>query len=146
MIPLVVLVGSFLLFLGLGSVGVGTFASWQASLRFALLVMFLLGASAHFNRLRADLVRMVPAFLPRPALLVTISGILEIVGAIGLIVPATSRAAALGLVTLLIAMFPANIHASRAGVTLAGKPATPLPVRLAMQVIFIVAVVTSVWG
>jgi hypothetical protein len=64
MLPLVVLVGSFLLCLGLGSVGLAAFAGWQSSPRFALMVMFLVGASAHFTRLRADLVRMVPPVSP----------------------------------------------------------------------------------
>ena len=95
MIPLVVLVASFLAFLGLGAAGIQLFAGWQPSLRFALAVMFLLGASAHFTRIRTDLVRMVPPSLPYPAAIVTITGGLEIAGAIGLVFPATARTAAL---------------------------------------------------
>lgn len=146
MIPLVVLVASFLAFLGLGAAGIQLFAGWQPSLRFALAVMFLLGASAHFTRIRTDLVRMVPPSLPYPAAIVTITGGLEIGGAIGLVFPATARPAALGLIALLIAMFPANIHAARAGLTLAGKPVMPLPQRFAMQVVFLAAVVAAGWG
>lgn len=146
MIPLVVLAAAFLVFLALGAAGIHVFAGWQSSLRFALAVMFLLGASAHFNRMHPDLVRMVPPSLPCPGAIVTVTGVLEIAGAIGLLIPATTRAAALGLAVLLIAMFPANVHAAHAGVTLAGKPVMPLPQRLAMQVVFVAAVLAAGWG
>lgn len=55
-------------------------------------------------------VQIVPAWLPAPLLLVYISGFFEILGAIGLLIPFTRRAAAWGLVALLIAVFPANIN------------------------------------
>jgi uncharacterized membrane protein len=44
--------------------------------------MFLLTASAHWGKRRRDLIRMVPGVFPQPDLLVTLSGMLEIVGAI----------------------------------------------------------------
>ena len=73
--PLIVLVGVFaMLFLHLG---------WWTALRIALAVMFLLTASAHWGKRRADLIRMVPAAFSRPDLLVTITGVCEIAGAVG---------------------------------------------------------------
>jgi uncharacterized membrane protein len=99
--------------------------------------MFIFTATAHFNRMRPDLISMVPPRLPNPAVLVTLTGIAELVGAIGLLVPAVSRWAAVGLALLLVALFPANVHAARAGVTLGGRPATPLVLRLPLQVIWI---------
>ncbi|MEU3959842.1 DoxX family protein [Streptomyces buecherae] len=56
---------------------------------------------------------MVPPRLPRPDLLVTLTGGLEIAGAIGLLIPALSRWAAAGLALLMIGMFPANVSAAR---------------------------------
>jgi hypothetical protein len=53
--------------------------------------------------------RMVPPILPRPDLLVTITGLLEITGAIALLFSPTAMLAALCLAGVLIAMFPANI-------------------------------------
>jgi len=53
---------------------------------------------------------MVPSALPNPALLVQISGVFEILGGLGLILPATRRLAAWGLVALFLAVFPANIN------------------------------------
>jgi uncharacterized membrane protein len=43
-----------------------------------------------------------------------------------------------GLIIFFIAVLPANIHAARANVTLGGEPATPLVLRLPMQLLFIV--------
>ncbi len=54
--------------------------------------------------------RIVPPWLPAPALLVQISGICEILGGIGVLVPYTRRFAAAGLIALLIAVFPANVQ------------------------------------
>jgi uncharacterized membrane protein len=82
---------------------------------------------------------MVPASLPAPALLVTATGVLELIGAIGLLVPQLLATAAYGLTALLVAMFPANVHAARAGLVIAGRRATPLVWRLPLQLCWIAA-------
>lgn len=64
--------------------------------------------------------RIVPPYLPRPGFLVLISGIAEIAGGIGILVPITRRMAAFGLVILLIAVFPANIYMATAHIPFAG--------------------------
>jgi len=61
----------------------------------------------------------------------------ELAGAIGLLIPATRYWAALGLIVLMAAMLPANISAARRGVLLRGRTATPLSLRIRMQVLFI---------
>lgn len=53
---------------------------------------------------------IVPDWLPAPLLLVYVSGVAEIAGGIGLLIPATRRLAAWGLIALFVAVFPANIH------------------------------------
>src|SRR5215468_11310075 len=103
------------------------------ALRMGLAGMFFLTASAHWGRRRRDLVRMVPKNFPRPELLVTLTGICEILGAIGLLTPLFARWAAIGLTLLLIGVFPANVRATREGLTIGGKPATPLPARSLIQ-------------
>ena len=55
-------------------------------------------------------VKIVPPPLPYPEAIVYISGFFEILGGIGLLIPVVSRAAAWGLVLLLIAVYPANIN------------------------------------
>jgi uncharacterized membrane protein len=108
------------------------------ALRLALAVMFAFTALSHFlPRTRPALVRMVPPALPAPGLLVTLTGLAELAGAAGLLLPPLVRAAALALAALLIAMFPANVHADRAGVVIAGRRATPLRVRLPRQLFWV---------
>ena len=105
--------------------------------------MFLLTGLAHFGLgRRAGLVAMVPPRLPRPELLVTVTGVLELAGAAGLLLPPTYRLAAACLALLMLAMFPANVYAARHHVDLAGKPATPLPLRTALQVLYVAAALT----
>jgi uncharacterized membrane protein len=117
---------------------------WQTSLRIGLATMFLLTGTVHFiPKFRDDMTRMIPERLPSPAALVAITGILEITGAIGLLIPATATPAALCLALLLIAMFPANVSAARRGIPLAGKPATPLGIRTAEQLLFIALAVLA---
>jgi uncharacterized membrane protein len=114
--------------------------SWSGALRIALAAMFVFTAVSHFHsRTRPDLIRMVPASLPAPSLLVTATGVLELLGAIGLLLPQTLQVAAYGLMALLVAMFPANLHAARAGLMIAGRRATSLLWRLPLQLFWIVA-------
>jgi uncharacterized membrane protein len=54
--------------------------------------------------------RIVPPWLPDARLATYVSGVCEIAGAIGLLIPATRAAAAWGLIALLVAVLPANIH------------------------------------
>ena len=144
MAPLIVLVLTWLALRGLGALGIGWFASWQVDTAYALAAMFLFTASAHFTALRADLVRMVPARLPWPGQIVTITGVLEALGAVGLAIPATRPLAGVCLILLLIAMFPANVAASLRHVPLRGRPPTPLMLRTLLQAVFIGATVFAI--
>jgi uncharacterized membrane protein len=132
-----ILTVSTLLFRGLGALGVAVWQSWPDAARWGLSVMLLFTATAHFNAMRGDLIAMVPPSFPHPDLLVTLTGILEILGAIGILVPRTRPLAGLCLILLFVILFPANVSASLRGVTLAGKPATTLWLRLPMQLLFI---------
>lgn len=137
MIPLIVLVLATLLARGIGQFAVPALRDWAAAARVGLAVMFCFTAAAHFNRMRPDLVAMVPPWVPDAGLAVTLTGICEILGAVGLLVPRTRRIAALALIALLVAVLPANIHAAQAGVTLGGDPAAPIVPRVVFQALFI---------
>jgi uncharacterized membrane protein len=89
---------------------------------------------------------MVPPFFPRPDLIVTLTGVLEILGAVGLLVPRLAPLSAAGLSLLLLALFPANVHAARAGVTIAGRPATALGPRTLLQLVFLGATLAVALG
>ena len=58
---------------------------------------------------------------------------------IGQLVPSTAAAASYGLIALLVAMFPANVHAAREGLVIAGRRASPLVWRLPLQLFWILA-------
>jgi len=75
-----------------------------------LAAIFYVGAgSLHF--LRPDFyLRIMPPYIPYHAAMVYLSGFFEILGGLGLLLAGTRRAAAWGLVALLIAVFPANIY------------------------------------
>jgi uncharacterized membrane protein len=110
---------------------------WHAATRAGLAAMFVLTGTAHFNRTRGDLVRMVPPALPNPELLVTLTGIAELAGAAALLVPAVARIAAFALIALLIAMFPANVYAEKIHHTIGGRRHTPMAFRLPLQLVWI---------
>jgi uncharacterized membrane protein len=139
MAPLIVMAVGWLVFRLAGTVGLLHAAdSWPGALRFALALMFVFTAAAHFvPRGRAEMVPMVPPALPRPELLVTITGILELLGAAGLLVPGFVQAAAYALMALLVAMFPANVRAARLRLVVVGRPAMPLAMRLPLQLFWL---------
>jgi len=116
---------------------------WEAALRAALATMFLVTASAHWGKKKADLIRMVPPALPKPALIVMATGCFEIAGAVGLLLPATTRIAATCLALLMVAMFPANVYASHQMLSIGGRPVTPLPMRTAVQFVFVAALLVA---
>lgn len=137
MILIAVLAGSLLVYRGLGALGVEALASWPAATRWALATLLLVTASGHFTRMKEELVRMVPAWMPAPRLTVYLTGVCEILGAIGLLLPATRRWAGVALILFLIAVFPANVKAAREHLPVAGRPATPLALRVPMQALLI---------
>ena len=137
MAPLIVLVTVTLLARLTGQIGVTPLRNWPAATRVGLAVMLCFTAVAHFNSLRPDLIAMVPPFVPAPSFMVTFTGVCEILGAIGLLVPRTRRIAAVALIVFLLAVLPANIHAATAGLTLRGAPVTPVIPRVALQALFI---------
>ena len=139
---MIVFVAGTVLARATGWLGWDALDSWSAALRVGLALMFLLTASAHFQQpRRSGLIAMVPPQLPRPDLLVTVTGVLEILGAIGLLVPATYRTAAWCLAALLLLLFPANVSAAQRKLHLGTRPVTPLGVRTPMQVIWCAALV-----
>ena len=112
---------------------------WVDAVRGGLATMFATGATAHFGRARVALIRMVPLGLPNPPRIVTLTGLLEIAGVVGLIVPESARLAAVCLAALLAAIFPANAQASRRPGAGGSTLATPLWFRAVVQAVLIAA-------
>ena len=116
------------------------FRPWPLALRGGVAAMFTATGIAHFVGIRAELVSMVPPALPAPGLLVTLTGILELAGAVGVLWPRTTTWAAGGLSALLVVMFPANVYA--AVNHLLPEWHSQLVPRTVMQVVFLAATLT----
>lgn len=138
MAPLVALVVVTSLLLFAGKLGVRRF-SLPVALRGGLAVMFVLTGGAHFIGLREELIAMVPPFLPAPGLLVTATGVLELLGAAALLWSRTAGWSALGLAAMLVAMFPANVHKALNGPVPWDDQLLP---RTLMQIVFLAATIT----
>lgn len=145
MLPLLVFVITTLIARAVGWLFDAEWADWPTATAIGLAVMFALMASAHFVQPRRDqLIDMVPPRIGRASMVVTVTGVLEIAGAIGILIPLTARLAAVCLALLLLAMFPANVHAAR---TRTGIRTMPLPARAAVQLVFLAAcMVVAIWG
>ena len=130
----------------IGWLGVDYVDSWPAAIAVGLAAMFVVTGIAHFvNPLRRDMIAIVPPRLPAASLLVTITGVLELLGAAGLLYPPTRVAAAASLFVLMLVMFPANVYASR----MPNPPKsmnTRLPLRTVEQIIFVGAALMVGFG
>lgn len=124
-----------------GWLGVSYVDSWPSAIAVGLALMFTLTGIAHFTPgMRRDMIAIVPPRLPSPERLVAITGVLELLGAVGLLFPPTRVAAAICLFLLMLAMFPANIYASQMPHTPPSMTAN-LCVRSVQEVVYLAAAV-----
>src|SRR5829696_8982476 len=137
MISLFVLIVSSIVLRGLGALGVKRLSSWREAARLALVIMFLFTGLSHFSSLKHDFAAMIPAPLPNGLWVIYLTGLFEIAGAVGLLIPRTRRLAGICLVLLLVALFSANVNAALNEVPLRGEAATPLWIRTPMQLLYI---------
>ena len=115
--------------------GVPLLTTWQEYAQYALAVMFLCMAGALLIPMKEDLIKMVPRIFPYPRLLIYVTGGFEVLGAIGLLIPATRSVAGFCLEALLIAMFPPNINAAIKHISLRGQSPSPLRLRMPKQLV-----------
>ncbi len=76
---------------------------------------------------------IVPPGFGDPARVVALSGVAEIAGGVGVLLPRTRRLAGAGLLALLVAVFPANLHMARTPERFAHIPRWALYARLPLQ-------------
>jgi uncharacterized membrane protein len=114
---------------------------WRDAARIGIAVMFLFTAASRLSpEITRDLAAMIPPPLTGNVWLVYLTGLLEVAGAIGLLIPRTRRLAGICLVLLLVALFPANVYAALHGVQLRGSAASPLWYRAPLQLLWIATV------
>jgi uncharacterized membrane protein len=137
MAALFVLVISFLLLRGLGLLGVRRLSSWREAGLIAVVIMFLFTGATHFTGMKHDYAAMLPSLLSGNLGIIYLTGVLEIAGALGLLVPRTRRLAGICLALYLVAVFPGNVYAAVNEVPFRGEPPTPLWLRTPIQLLFI---------
>lgn len=115
-------------------------SSWSAAAAAGLSAVFVSTGVAHFTEpKRSGLEAIVPAFIPNPELVITLSGLAEFCLATGLLIPRTRRWAALAATIFLIAVFPANVVAAGGTVDHPAAPTTHLLPRTLLQLCFLIA-------
>jgi hypothetical protein len=93
MAPLLVLLGGWLLLRTAGRVGVEQLSSWRSAGRGAAAGMFMFTGVTHFSPMKHDYAAMIPEPLPRDLRLIHLTGLLQIAGAVGLLIPPLRRVA-----------------------------------------------------
>lgn len=104
-----------------------------------LLGVFFIGAGLNHFIVPGFYHQIMPSYLPLPTFFVLISGAFEIILGIGVLLPRWRKLSAWGLVALLIAVYPANIHMWLNDVPIDGKPIPAVfhYLRLPLQFLFI---------
>jgi uncharacterized membrane protein len=89
-----------------------------------LLAAFYLAAGLLHLRSSEAFLPIVPDWVPMPRGIVIATGIAEILGALGLLVPRLCKAAGIGLALYALCVFPANLKHAFDGVVLTGLPSS----------------------
>lgn len=107
--------------------------------RFALLglAVFFFGAGANHFANPDFFVGIMPPYLPAHLELVYLSGLLEILGGVAVLAPALRTSAGWGLIILLVAVFPANLHMALNPESFPDASSLALYSRLPVQALFI---------
>ena len=117
-------------------------AGQLAGLSFVFL-WFFIGGTAHFVATDTE-ARIVPPYIPWPVAAVLVSGVFELLGAFGLLLPATRKAAGIGLFALTLAVTPAHIYMLQQP-ELFPVPLWALWLRLPVQVALLWLILWSTW-
>ncbi|MGE0104855.1 MAG: DoxX family protein [Blastocatellales bacterium] len=105
-------------------------------LKYLLVIFFVGGGINHF--VNPDFyIRIMPPYLPWHRELVLLSGVFEVVLGLMVLIPRYLRLAGWGLIALLIAVFPANIHMAVNSHLYPEIPTVFHFIRLPLQLVFI---------
>lgn len=111
----------------------------QRSRRLALLALaafFVVAGANHFVK-PGLYMGIMPPYLPAQLELVYLSGLLEILGGLAVLIPGIRTRAGWGLILLLLAIYPANLHMAVHPELFPDIPAIALYVRMPLQVLLI---------
>jgi uncharacterized membrane protein len=115
---------------------------WRVAGLVFVFLWFAIGGVAHFALTETEM-RIVPPCIPWPRAAVLVSGVLELLGAAGLLWRPTRRAAGIGLFLLTLAVTPAHFYMLQRPELFAGVPYWALEVRLPVQVALLALIAWS---
>lgn len=110
----------------------------RVAFRWLLIAVYLPFGLFHMLRPESFL-PIMPPWVPFPREVIMLTGVAEVLGAVGLMMPRLRRAAGIGLALYAVGVFPANIYHASAGVIVPGLPSSwwyHAP-RLAFQPVFV---------
>jgi uncharacterized membrane protein len=108
----------------------------RAALKHLMAVLYIAAGINHFLNPQLYL-RIMPPYLPWPMFLQYLAGFFEFALGVLLLIPKFSRLAAWGLIALLIAVFPANLHMALNMELFPDLPAWYHWIRLPLQLVLI---------
>lgn len=97
-------------------------ATWPQRMRLAMAMALLMVGIDHLLT-PGRYLAMMPDYLPFPGQLVLFTGLCELAGAVGLLIPLLRRYAAIALAVYFVCVFPANIKNALDGLHIEGLPA-----------------------
>ena len=109
---------------------------WRLAARVFIFAWFVLGGLAHFL-MPAPFLSIMPPAIPYPSQVVYISGAFELLGAMGLCIPAIRRLAGYGLILLTICVTPANVYMWLHAEAFPDIPSWLLLLRLPLQAVLL---------
>ena len=92
---------------------------WRAGVRWVLAAAFFIAGVAHL-RSPEPFLAITPEWVPMPRAIILFTGVCEILGAIGLLIPRLRRFAGIMLALYAVCVFPANIHHAIEGIAIGG--------------------------
>lgn len=108
--------------------------SWHLVL---MATLYILAGLNHFRKPKLYL-RIIPTYIPFPKTVNYLSGFLEVLFGIGLLIPETKTYSAWAIIVLLIAVFPANMFMLTDKHASFGLPKWLLILRLPMQIVLLI--------
>lgn len=93
--------------------------------RISLAIFFVFTGTSHFL-MPATMAEMLPAFVPFRVEIIYLTGLLEIAGAVGLVIPRLARVSSIALILFLLAVLPANIYSAIMAIEFGGHALGPV--------------------
>ena len=137
MTPLFILLAATVVCRAVGFAGFKGASNWRNATLCGLAVMFVFTGLTHFTSMKHDYAAMVPPPFTGQLWVIYLTGVLEIAGGIGLMVPRVRRLAGICLSLLLLALFPANVYAAVNAIQFRGSPPTDIWLRGLVQLVLL---------